>query len=139
MQKIIKDIFFQRISKAIVDILLIIGLVLVIASSHFAKESWLSYHCIVSMSWFALMIVHIGQHWQMTKALITLQWKALKRNKITFITLIAFILMAISVILFMVAVSDKSVHFHHAIASPFRFVIIIHTITKIKQFVACFR
>jgi hypothetical protein len=133
----IERIFSKRISKAIVDILLIIGLVLTIISSRSAESSWWSFHCMVSMAWYALMIVHIWQHLQMTKAVF--KWKVLKRNKMTFITVIFFILMTFSIILFIADVSDQFVRIHLAIASPFRFVIIIHMVTKTKQFLACFR
>ena len=37
--------------------------------------------CIVSMAWYSLMLIHIWQHWQLTKALA--KWKVMKRNIIT--------------------------------------------------------
>ena len=129
----------KRPSKAIVDILLIVGLILSIVTARTACHSWWSFHCVVSLTWYALMLIHIWQHWQMTKALLYLKWKALKRNKMTFLTLIAFVAMTFSVVIFVVEVNDKLVHVHHHIAHVFWAVIIIHTITKIKQFMTCLR
>jgi len=137
MQKMIKNILFKRISKAIVDILLLIGLVLTIISANSAESSWWSFHCVVSMIWYLLMIVHIWHHWGMTKAVF--KWKVLKRNKITFVTVIFFILTTFSIILFIVDVSEQFVRFHHSITAPFRLVIIIHMIAAAKKFMALFR
>ena len=132
-----KHIFSNPIAKVTVDILLVAGLVLAIISTHSAEKSWWSFHCMVSMAWYALMLVHIWQHWGMTKAM--LKWKVLKRNKITFLTVVFFILMTLSIILFMVDVSNDFVRFHHAVASPFRFVTLIHLIQKTKRFVQLFK
>jgi len=137
MQKTKKNFLHKRISKAIIDILLLVGLILSIISARSACHSWGSFHCIVSMIWYALMLVHIWQHWAMTKAVF--KWKFLKRNKITFLTNIVFILMTLSIIIFIFKVDDRLVHIHHVIAHIFWAVIIIHMITKFKQFKACFR
>ncbi|MCL2119896.1 MAG: hypothetical protein FWH27_15875 [Planctomycetaceae bacterium] len=139
MRKIVENILDKRAAKAIVDVLLLIGLVLVILTVHSAERSWWSFHCIISMTWYVLMLVHICQHWRMTKLLLKLNRKALKRNTITLLTVIAFILMTFCILLFIIELSEKFVHIHHVVASPFRLVIVVHTITKIKQFVACFR
>ena len=132
----IKTILFKRISKGIVDILLLIGFLTVI-SYRSAESSWWSFHCIVSIIWYLLMIVHIWQHWGMTKAV--LKWKVLKRNKITFLTVLFFILTTFSIILFIIDVSEQFVHIHHAIVAPLRFVIIIHMISTAKKFITLFR
>ena len=133
MQKVIKDIFLKRISKAIVDVLLLAGLFLSILSARRCADSWGSFHCIVSMVWYALMLVHIWQHWQLTKALA--KWKVMKRNIITFLTVVVFILMTFSVILFIAGINDQFVRIHHIIAHIFWAVIIIHAIQKAKRFV----
>jgi hypothetical protein len=137
MQKIIQNLFSKRISKAIVDILLIIGLVITLITSRSAESSWWSFHCVASMIWYLLMIAHIWQHWKMIKALT--KWKVLKRNKITFLTVIFFILLTFSIILFMIDVSEQFVHIYHTITSPLRLVIIIHLVTKVKRFVSLFK
>ena len=136
MQKI-KKILLTRLSKGIIDILLIIGLVLSIKTARTACYSWASLHCIVSMIWYALMLVHIWQHWAMTKAVF--KWKVLKRNKITFLTVIVFILMTLNIIVFVFEVNTQLVHIHHILSHVFWKVIIIHTLTKLKSFIACFR
>ena len=135
MQK--KSFIHKRISKGIVDILLLIGLVLSINLARSADYSWTSSHAIISMIWYALILVHIWQHWAMTKAVF--KWKVLKRNKITFLTIIVFILMALNIIVFVFEVNDKLVHIHHIFAHVFLAVIVVHVIQKLKQFIACFR
>ena len=139
MRTIAKDIVFKRITKAIVDVLLVIGLLLSMKSAHVSEPAWWSFHCIVSMLWYVLMLLHIGQHWQMTKALLTVKWKAIKRNKTTLLTIIVFILITFSLIFFIVGISDRLVRIHHTIADIFKVVVIIHAIVKVKQFLACFR
>lgn len=135
--KTITDILSKRISKAIVDILLFVGLFVSIVSSRSTEHSWWTFHCIVSIVWYLLMLVHIWQHWKITKALM--RRKVMKRNKITLMTFIVFILMTFSIICFITEVSDKFVHIHHVIAHIFWAVIILHAITKLKQFVTYFR
>ena len=137
MQKIIKDIFPKRISKAVVDILLIAGLVLSIKTARTTDYSWASLHCIVSMSWYALMLVHIVQHWRLTKAMA--KRKVMKRNIITSLTVVVFILMTFSVILFFGGINEQFVHIHHRIAHVFWAVIIIHAVQKSKRFVHLFK
>jgi hypothetical protein len=137
MQMAYKDIFFNRFSKAIVDILLLAGLVLSIKTARTADYSWGSFHCIVSMSWYVLMLVHIWQHWRLTKALAKL--KVMKRNIITTLTVVVFILMTFSVFLFLGSVNEPFVRIHHIIAHLFWGVIIIHAVKKSKRFVYLFK
>ena len=137
MQKVSKDIFIKRISKAIVDILLLVGLILSIFSARQFATSWGSFHCIVSMIWYAMMLVHICQHWRFTKALA--KRKVMKRNIITSLTVAVFILITFSVILFIAEISDQFVHIHHRIAHVFWAVIIIHAVQKSKRFVHFFK
>jgi|TergutMp193P3_1026864.scaffolds.fasta_scaffold26022_1 hypothetical protein len=125
--------FSKPISKITVDILLVAGFLLSAASSrHATNASWGSFHCIASMAWYALMFVHIWQHWRMTKALA--KWNVMKRNIITTLTVLLFILMAVSIIFFVGGVNHKSLHIHHAIAHIFWIVVLIHTIHKTKRF-----
>ena len=130
----IKRIF----SKTTVDILLVIGFFLsMLSSRHSAASSWGSFHCMVSMAWYALTLVHIGQHWRFTKALA--KWKVIKRNKITFLTVVVFVLMTISIFTFIGGVNNQNMHVHHAIAHIFWIAILIHAITKAKRFVYLFK
>ena len=128
-----KHLFSKKITKAIIDILLLIGLVLSIKTARTADNSWGSLHCLVSMAWYALMLVHIWQHWRFIKALA--KWKVMKRNIITSLTVVIFILMTFSVILFIADINDQFVRIHHIIAHIFWAVIIIHAIQKAKRFV----
>ena len=136
MQKI-KKILLKRLSKAIIDIFLLVGLVLSIISGRTENYSWGSFHCIASMIWYALMLVHIWQHWAMTKAVF--KWKVLKRNKITFLTIVVFILMTLNIIVFVFEVNEKLVHIHHILAHIFWAVIIIHAVQKSKRFIYLFK
>jgi hypothetical protein len=133
-----KNIFSKPISKAIVDILLVTGIFISIISSRSdGRASWGSFHCIVSMAWYALMLVHIWQHWRLIKACV--KPKVMKRNKITLMTIIVFVLMSFSIILFVVDVSEKFIRIHHGISHLFWLVMIVHTIQKTKRFVRLFK
>jgi hypothetical protein len=133
-----KHLFLTRKSKATIDILLLVGLVLSIKTARTACYSWGSYHCIVSMIWYALMLVHIWQHWAITKAVST-KWKILKRNPVTFLTIVVFVLMTLNIIVFVFKVNDWLIHVHHVIAHVFWAVIIIHAIAKTKSFIRLFK
>ena len=134
----IKNIFSNRFAKAAIDILLFTGIfVSFISAKSNGSASWGSFHCLFSMTWYALMLVHIWQHWRFTKAL--LKPKVMKRNKIMLMTLAVFILMTFSVILFVADVSDRFVHFHHQVGHFFAVVMIAHTIQKAKRFVLLFK
>ena len=132
MQKINKDIFSKCVSKAVVDILLIAGLVLSIKTARTADYSWASFHCIISMTWYALMLIHIWQHWRIIKALT--KWKVIKRNIITSLTVVVFILMTFSVFLFITKINDQFFRIHHIIAHIFWAMIVIHAVQKSKRF-----
>ena len=134
---IIKNIIFKKTSKVIVDLLLLIGLVLSIKTARNADYSWGSYHCIISWVWYALILVHIWQHWHMTKVLV--KWKVMKCNIITILTVFVFILMTFSVILFVVDIDVQFVRIHHIISHIFWAIIIIHTIQKSKRFINLFK
>ena len=128
-------IFSKQFLKVTIDILLVIGFFVSVLFSRHSEynASWGSFHCIASMIWYVLILVHIGQHWRMLKVLW--KWKVIKRNIITTMTVIVFILMTISVILFIAKINVQSIHVHHIIAHLFWVMIIIHAITKVKRFV----
>ena len=132
-----KSLFSGRTAKAIVDILLTAGLLLSIHSARRSADSWGSFHCIISMVWYALMLLHIWQHWRLTKALV--KWKVMRRNVVTSLTVLAFMLMTFSVITFVADINDPLVRIHHVAAHVFWAVIIIHAVTKAKRFVSIFR
>ena len=129
--------FSKPTSKAIVDILLIAGVIISIISSRRPDAaSWGSFHCIASMTWYALILVHIWQHWRLTKAFTKL--KVMRRNIITTATIIVFVLITVSVVLFIFGTGHQSVRIHHAISHVFWVVILIHAVQKAKQFVRLF-
>jgi hypothetical protein len=66
------------------------------------------------MVWYALMLVHVWQHWTLTKALV--KPKVINRNKITFMTLVVFLLMTFTVILFIFDVSEQTIRIHNVIS-----------------------
>jgi len=101
------------------------------------NASWGSLHCIASIIWYALMLVHIGQHWQLTKSLT--KWKVIRRNVITTLTSIVFILMTFSIVLFIFDIEHKSLLIHHIVGRFFGLIIIIHLIAKAKRFVRLFK
>jgi hypothetical protein len=128
-----KIIFSGRTAKATVDILLFAGLFMSILSSrHSGSAWWGSFHCIAGMAWYALILVHIGQHWRIVKSLP--KRHILKRNIITVLAVVAFLLITVSIILFIGGINHRSIHIHHATAHIFWLVGIIHAITKVKRF-----
>jgi len=127
----------NNFSKATVDILLVAGFFLSIMTARAADYSWASCHCIVSMAWYALILIHIWQHGKLTKALT--KWKVMKRNIITSLTVVVFIMMSFSVILFIAKINDQFVHIHHIIAHIFWAMIVVHAVQKSKRFVYLFK
>jgi len=134
-----KTFISSRIAKITVDILLVVGIFLSMLSSNYSADSWWSLHCIASMVWYVLMLIHIWQHWGMSKALLKMKWKILKRNKITFLMFVLFFLITVSIILFINGVSNKSINIHNKISHLFWIVIIIHTIMMSKRFFSLFK
>ena len=133
-----KQFFSKSILKAIVDILLIVGILISILSSRRSDAaSWGSFHCISSMVWYGLMIVHIWQHWRLTKAFV--KPKVMRRNIFTSLTIFVFILMTVSIVLFIFGTGHQVVRIHHVISHIFWAVILIHAIQKAKQFVRLFK
>jgi len=63
----------------------------------------------------------------------------MKRNLLTLLTLILFLLLTFSIVLFVAGVNDRFIHFHHVVASLFSKVMIIHLLMKAKQFVRLFK
>jgi len=129
-----KNIISNRIAKVVVDILLVAGLVLSMSSAHSAgSDSWGSLHCIVSATWYVLMLIHVAQHWRLTKALV--KPKVMKRNIVSFLSLVVFIVLTFSFIFFVVDFGDKFNHIHHGVASLFSKVMIVHLLMQTKRFV----
>ena len=131
------SIFSSKISKIVVDILLIAGIFVSKVSGTSESASWLSFHCIACMVWYALIVVHIWQHWRMTKALA--KPNVMKRNKITTLAVIAFCALTFSIVLFVFKIDTKMVNIHDTIANIFTLVMIVHLIAKAKSFLRLFK
>ncbi|NCA80660.1 MAG: hypothetical protein EOM76_10850 [Sphingobacteriia bacterium] len=102
-----KKLFLSKRARLIVDILLFIG----IAGLGGTGKTWSSSHCIGASIWLILMLIHVAQHWQLTKSLT--KWRVIRRNKITALTTLGFVLMLSSVLLFVFELKDSFIAFHH--------------------------
>jgi uncharacterized integral membrane protein len=85
------------------------------------------------------MLLHIWQHWTITKLTLQLKPKVLKRNKITLMVIVVFILMTLSIITFIFKVNESLVEIHHLVSHIFYKLMIIHTIAKAKMFLRLFK
>ena len=133
-----KKFLLNKPSKAVVDILLIAGIYVSVSSSRpECSASWTSFHAIASLVWYALMLVHIWQHWALTKALV--KPKVISRNKITFMTLVVFLLMTFTIILFIFDVNEQTIRIHNVVSHVFWIVMIIHAVQKSKHFMQLFK
>jgi hypothetical protein len=126
-----KKLFLSKQSKLIVDVLLFIG----IAGLGGTGKTWSSPHCIGASIWLILMLIHIAQHWQLTKSLI--KWSIIRKNKITALTTFGFIIMLSSVFLFAFELRDSFIAFHHIAGRLFFCFFIIIIVTKLKRLI-CF-
>lgn len=125
--------FLSKQSGIVVDILLFLG----IAGLGGTGKTWSSPHCIGASIWLLLMFIHIAQHWQLTKSLT--KWRVIRRNKITALTTLGFVLMLSSVFLFISGLNDSFIAFHHIAGRLFFLILIIHIVTKFKRFIFMFR
>jgi len=128
-----KKLFPSKQSKIVVDILLFVG----ITGLAGVGKTWSSPHCIGASIWLVLMLLHIAQHWQLTKSLT--KWRVIRKNKITTLTTLGFVLMLSSVFLFAFELKDSFIAFHHIAGRLFLLIIIIHVVTKFKRFISMFR
>ena len=128
-----KKLFLSTQSKLIVDVLLFIG----IAGLGGVGKTWSSPHCIGASIWLILMLLHIAQHWQLAKSLT--KWKVIRKNKITALTTLGFVLMLSSVFLFAFELKDSFIAFHHIAGLNLNHVIIIKIVNKFKRFISMFR
>lgn len=125
--------FLSKQSKLVVDILLFLG----IAGLGGTGKTWSSPHCIGASIWLLLMLIHITQHWQLTKSLT--KWSVIRKNKISALTTLGFVLMLSSVFLFIFELKDSFIAFHHIAGRLFFLILIIHIVTKFKRFISMFR
>ncbi|MBU4373441.1 MAG: hypothetical protein KJ714_03165 [Euryarchaeota archaeon] len=142
----------NKLSKAIIDAILLLGLIVCInSSSVFEKNkeqiknganpddvfSLGTLHCIVAIIFVFIMLIHIWQHWNFIKILITK--KLYLKNKITTLTTIVFVLVFLSFLPFLIRFTGTTLNFHSFIAHIFAIIIIVHFITKFKQWICFFK
>jgi membrane-bound ClpP family serine protease len=127
-----RKLFPSKKAKRVIDILLFIGILGLIGTG----KTWSSPHCIGASIWLLLMLIHIAQHWKHTKFFTS--WSVIRRNKITAFTILGFILMLLSMLLFIFELKDSFIAFHHVAGRLFLLIIIIHVINKFKRFKSLF-
>jgi hypothetical protein len=147
-----KSPFTGKLSKGIVDIILLICLITCISSSSAFEESighirngasyesvftWGSLHCLTGLVFVCLMAIHIGQRWNFYKALI--RKKLYMKNKLATFVSITFLFLILSILLFLTGFTESTMHFHLLFAHLFAITVIIHSVTRLKQFVLLFR
>ena len=135
-----RKIFLSKQAKIIIDILLVLAFILLAAFldiEEIIQSNWKSAHCIIGVVWILLIIIHVAQHWRLTKSFT--KKKVISRNKITAWTILSFILIALSILLFVVCFDMPFLMFHNLVGKLFALIIIIHTIDKFKRFISLFK
>jgi hypothetical protein len=132
-----KLFFSNRIHKIVVDTLLLSGFVCLFFTMGKEPEFYaMGIHCVVGAAWTVLMLIHVYQHWHLVKAFT--KKKVILKNKITALTIFAFILMLISIIWFTININDVSVGFHN-FAHLFPVILIIHVVQKWERYISLFK
>lgn len=129
-----RNLFVSRQAKISVDILLGAGLLAAGICSKLQgnyTNYWASPHCITSILWFLLILVHIAQHWRVIKAFT--RKKVIMKNRITLLTVVTFIVMTLSIFTFFMEITIPLLHAHGIISRLFILMVIIHTIDKCRQ------
>ncbi len=147
-----KSPFTGKLSKVIVDIILLICLITCIDSSSAFQEgmeqvrngagygsvfAWGTLHCLSGLVFVCFMGIHIGQRLNFYKALI--RKKLYMKNKLATFVSITFLFLLLSLLLFLTGFTESTMHFHLLFAHLFALTIIIHAVTRLKQFVLLFR
>jgi hypothetical protein len=130
---------YSRKAKIIVDILLLIAVIALLTAE--AKAAlffrWKSMHCIVGSVLFALLALHIIQHWPLIKCFV--QKKVLLCNKFNAWTILCFFLLSVSIFCMIIGFTSSAWHFHNIIGHLFAFTIFIHIVSKAKMFTRMIR
>ena len=135
-----KKILLSKQAKIIVDVLMAFAFILLCVFSEFEKlyqSYWKSAHCIIGVIWILLITIHIAQHWRLIKSFT--KKKIILRNKITAWTILSFMLVTLSVLLFAICFDFSILMFHNLAGKLFALMIIIHTIDKFKRFISLFK
>lgn len=147
-----KSTFTGKLSKGVVDIILLICLITCIDSSSAFQEgmeqlrnggsyesafAWGTLHCLSGLVLIGFMGIHIGQRLNFYKALF--RKKLYMKNKLATVVSVAFLFLLLSLLLFLTGFTESTLHFHLLFANLFAITVIIHTVTRLKQFVLLFR
>lgn len=133
-----KNILLSKRSKLITDILLIAALILMFRYTGRATDpNWTSSHCIIGTVSLILMIFHTWQHWPFIKALT--RKKVIRKNKITTLTTISFLLISSSILLLVIDFNSPFLKFHNVVGHVVILPVIIHLATKLKRLSTLFK
>jgi hypothetical protein len=142
----------DEISKAIIDIAMIAGLIgCAVSTSVFEKGkealrnganvedvfNWGTPHCIISVILIFIIFFHIWQHWDCLKAIVSK--KRYSKNVVLTITTVLFVLTVVSCLLYLVGFTFSNLHFHSLIVHLFVLLVIIHLIQNTKKLISLFR
>lgn len=147
METILKN----KISKAVVDMIMLLCLIGCIHSSFAFEKSmenirngasyeslfaWGTLHCATGLIFICFMGIHIVQRLNFYKALI--RKKLYLKNKLITLVTTSFLLLIVSLLLFLTGFTDHTLHFHFVFAHLFALTIIVHSVTKLKQLLDLF-
>jgi hypothetical protein len=142
----------KSISKGIIEVAMLLGLIgCFISTTVFEKSQeairnggkpedvfyWGTLHCIVAIIFSSIIFIHIWQHWDFCKLLITK--KIYLKNKMTTLTIAIFLLTVISFLLYLIGFTSNTLHFHSIIVLIFVLIVLIHFITKFKRLISLFK
>lgn len=129
-------IILKKKAKIYTDFFLILGIIsLAVYHDTGAKfaTTWHSIHCVISIIWLLIMIIHVWQHWKFIKALSKIKFAL--QNKITVIVTFCFVLMFVSILLLIFGIENYASKYHNIIGHIFVGTIIVHVIEKLKKFI----
>lgn len=133
-----KQFFYSSRAKALVDILLIIGLFGAGIGAKFGSQPreamWSSLHCLTGLAWCFFLLIHAWQHWKFIGALT--KKNVWRRNKITAATTLLSFLMFASMVLLALGSGTSFLKFHHVLGHLFVFVVIVHMVDKFKRLIS---
>lgn len=141
-----KSVFKTKKTKFGIDLAMILGLIgCAISTSAFEEIKraagrganpgeifhWGTSHCIISIILVAIIFIHIWQHWDYIKAVITK--KLYMKNKISTLTLILFLATVISFMLYLNGFTFINLHFHSIMAHLFVVLAIVHLLMNWRK------
>ena len=126
-------------SKLVIDIILIATLLsaLIFSDPTLASiNQWKSMHCNILAFGSIFILIHIYQHWKLTKSLI--KKKVLLRNKLTALTTFIFVVLFLTISIFLFGFPEQIMRIHNIVGHIFIGVIVLHILSKTKKFVGLF-